>query len=180
MVPGRWSISEVVYPLKAMGTSTKSLGLHALQFPRKTLSLGSSQHALSHQSTNKNLYYPSTWWNILIGAIFHMLSVHIKYNTTYKIFSLLLFPRRSTQSKQVGAFIFPFGSSGTLGNFKVFVDMWDLCYMTVHYLNSDTYGSVEQSSLFKNIFKKLCCKISFYQGSYLVSSHLVKIIFVFV
>lgn len=32
---------------------------------------------------------------MLLGAVFHMLNVHIKYNSIYKIFFLLLFPKCS-------------------------------------------------------------------------------------
>lgn len=51
-----------------------------------------------------------------------MLNVHIKYNSIYKIFFLLLFPKYSTsQTEQMGVSFPPFGSSETLRNFKVSV-----------------------------------------------------------
>lgn len=51
-----------------------------------------------------------------------MLNVHIKYNSIYKIFFLLLFPKYSTsQAEQMGVSFPPFGSSETLRNFKVSV-----------------------------------------------------------
>lgn len=68
-----------------------------------------------------------------------MLNVHIKHNSIYKIFFLLLFPKCSTsQTEQMGSLVSPFGSSETLRNFKVSVYMWDPCYRSVQYLNSES------------------------------------------
>lgn len=70
-----------------------------------------------------------------------MRDVHIKYNSIYKIFCLLIFPRCSTSITKQWGLISQFGSSRTLENFKVAVTrIWDHSYMSVHYLNSDRYS----------------------------------------
>lgn len=58
---------------------------------------------------------------MLLGAVFHMLNVHIKYNSIYKIFFLLLFPKCSASRTEQMGLLFSPGSSGTMGNFKVSV-----------------------------------------------------------
>lgn len=105
-----------------------------------------------------------------------MQNVHRKYNSIYKIFFLPLFPRCSTsQTEQMGSLVSSFASSGTLGNCKVPLYMWDPWDMSVHYLNLDSDGSAKKKPLPpKNMQNTSCCKISLHQRIYPVSSHCVK------
>ena len=76
-----------------------------------------------------------------------MQNVHRKYNSIYKIFFLPLFPRCSTsQTEQMGSLVSSFASSGTLGNCKVPLYMWDPWDMSVHYLNLDSDGSAKKKA----------------------------------